>query len=111
MKNIQMIRMADRFRKKEEQKTTSEVGSANKFVNRQSSLVKRNTGSLESGQMKAVASPATSQMSQPQHDLCPIHGKPMDVIDVTTRERCCSSCALFGSNKGHDVRPEAEVLD
>ena len=35
----------------------------------------------------------------------------MDVIDVTTKERCCSSCALFGNHKGHDVRPEAEVLD
>lgn len=47
----------------------------------------------------------------PQHDLCPIHGKPMDLINVTCKERTCSNCALFGAHKGHDVRPEQEVLD
>lgn len=47
----------------------------------------------------------------PQVDLCPIHGKPLDVICVTCKERTCSNCALFGSHKGHDVRPEQEVLD
>jgi hypothetical protein len=35
----------------------------------------------------------------------------MDLINVTTKERTCSSCALFGQHKGHDVRPEQEVLD
>ena len=48
---------------------------------------------------------------QPQVDLCPIHGKPLDLINVTTKDRTCSSCALFGAHKGHDVRPEQEVLD
>jgi hypothetical protein len=45
------------------------------------------------------------------HSLCPIHGKPMDLISVTSRERTCSSCALFGATKGHDVRPEHDVMD
>lgn len=35
----------------------------------------------------------------------------MDLINVTCKERTCSNCALFGAHKGHDVRPEQEVLD
>lgn len=35
----------------------------------------------------------------------------MDVISITSKERICSNCALFGAHKGHDVRPEQEVLD
>ena len=42
----------------------------------------------------------------PAVDLCPIYGKPLDLVDVDTKERICSSMALFGKSKGHDVREE-----
>lgn len=43
--------------------------------------------------------------------MCAIHGKPLDIISVTSKERICTNCALFGAYKGHDVRPEQDVLD
>ena len=58
------------------------------------------------GMPHLIQDPATRMV-----DMCPIHGKPLDVICVTCKERTCSNCALFGAHKGHDVRPEQEVLD
>ena len=43
-------------------------------------------------------------------DLCPIHKIKIDIIDIDTKERICSSCALFGPNKGHDIRMEQDVI-
>ena len=133
MKNFQMIKMADKFRKAEERKSSeasAASGSANKFApmaggrfeQRSSTLTKKmSTGIADGGvpQSKSAIAPLSCldkkqldrEQAMPQQDLCPIHGKPLDVICVTCKERTCSNCALFGAHKGHDVRPEQEVLD
>ena len=58
-----------------------------------------------------MAATMGQQPQAPMVDMCPIHGKPMDLISVTSKERICASCALFGAHKGHDVRPEQEVIE
>ena len=55
--------------------------------------------------------PEPVPVTAPTHNLCKQHGKPLDVICITCKERICSNCALFGNHKGHDVRAEQEVLD
>ena len=46
----------------------------------------------------------------PKIELCEEHGKPLDLVCITTRKRICSKCALFGSHKGNDVREHEDVM-
>lgn len=43
--------------------------------------------------------------------MCLEHGKPRDLICVPCKIKCCDTCALFGSHKGHDVRQRTETLN
>ena len=44
-----------------------------------------------------------------EEDLCPLHKKKLDIVDLTSCERICAKCALFGEHKTHVFREEAEV--
>ena len=124
MKNFQMIKMAKKFLDKQGGQPDSGA-AANKFAPMQGRFDSRSStmgakpkmggGAMAEAKPPAMREtmPSTMPTAIPQqtHDLCPIHGKPLDVICVTCKERTCSNCALFGSHKGHDVRPEQEVLD
>lgn len=43
--------------------------------------------------------------------MCLEHAKPRDLICVQCRKRCCDTCALFGSHKGHDVWQQARTME
>ena len=47
----------------------------------------------------------------PPGNLCATHKKPLDLVSITSRERICSNCALFGVHKGHDIKEETAVLE
>lgn len=40
----------------------------------------------------------------PTPELCPQHGRPLELICVVDKQRVCAQCALFGTHRGHDVR-------
>lgn len=42
---------------------------------------------------------------------CIEHKRKLEIICITDRMRICSTCALFGSHKGHDVRMEPDVVN
>ena len=44
-------------------------------------------------------------------DMCPEHNRKLEIICIQCRVRICSTCALFGAHKGHDVRMEQEVVN
>ena len=44
-------------------------------------------------------------------DLCAEHNRKVEIICIQDRTRICSTCALFGAHKGHDVRMEQEVVN
>lgn len=125
MKNFQMIKMAQKFMKKQDEQNKSvNQDAGNKFAPMQRADTRASTfkgkttahnimneGMQQNQSMSANKVLDLVRPAGQQHDLCPIHGKPLDVICVTCKERTCSNCALFGVHKGHDVRPEQEVLD
>ena len=41
---------------------------------------------------------------------CNEHGRKLELICLDHKCRICASCALFGSHKGHNYRPEEEIL-
>ena len=43
-------------------------------------------------------------------DLCPEHGRKLEIICIQDRVRICANCALFGTHRGHDIRMEHEVV-
>ena len=43
-------------------------------------------------------------------ELCEEHNRKVEIICIQDRMRICSTCALFGQHKGHDVREEQEVV-
>lgn len=43
--------------------------------------------------------------------MCLEHGKPRDLICVGCRKKCCDTCALFGSHKGHDVWQHTKTME
>lgn len=46
----------------------------------------------------------------PAEDQCEEHKRKLEIICIQDRMRICSTCALFGAHKGHDVRMEHEVV-
>lgn len=46
----------------------------------------------------------------PAEDQCEEHNRKLEIICIQDRMRICSTCALFGAHKGHDVRMEHEVV-
>lgn len=56
-----------------------------------------------------VAAPANPK--DEDDDLCAEHGRKLEIICIQCRQRICSTCALFGAHKGHDVRMEQEVVN
>lgn len=42
--------------------------------------------------------------------MCLEHGKPRELICVKCRKKCCDTCALFGSHRGHDVRQQNDTM-
>ena len=42
---------------------------------------------------------------------CEEHNRKLEIICIQDRMRICSTCALFGVHKGHDVRMENEVVN
>ena len=42
--------------------------------------------------------------------MCEEHQRKLEIICIQDRMRICSTCALFGQHKGHDVRTEQEVV-
>ena len=42
--------------------------------------------------------------------MCPEHNRKVEIICIQDRMRICSTCALFGAHKGHDVREEQDVV-
>ena len=46
----------------------------------------------------------------PVLEMCPQHGRPLELICADDKQRVCAQCALFGSHKGHDVRQEEDVV-
>ena len=43
--------------------------------------------------------------------MCLEHGKPRELICVDCRKKCCHTCALFATHKGHDVREQGETMN
>ena len=43
-------------------------------------------------------------------EMCGEHQRKLEIICIQDRTRICSTCALFGQHKGHDVRMEQEVV-
>lgn len=43
--------------------------------------------------------------------MCLEHAKPRDLICVGCRKKCCDTCALFGSHKGHDVWQRTKTME
>ena len=61
---------------------------------------------------KVVAEPATQPKDQEKpEDMCEEHSRKLEIICIQDRMRICSTCALFGQHKGHDVRMEQEVVN
>ena len=54
---------------------------------------------------------AKAQPEEEEDDMCPEHGRKLEIICIQCRVRICSTCALFGGHKGHDVRMEQEVVN
>ena len=44
-------------------------------------------------------------------EFCMEHNRKLEIICIQDRMRICSTCALFGGHKGHDVRMEPEVVN
>ena len=42
--------------------------------------------------------------------FCREHGRKLEIICLDHKCRICTNCALFGSHKNHDVKPEEEVF-
>jgi hypothetical protein len=43
-------------------------------------------------------------------NICPEHGRVLEIVCLEDRCRICSNCALFGDHKSHNIKPEGEVL-
>ena len=43
-------------------------------------------------------------------DVCEEHSKKLEIICIQDKMRICSTCALFGFHKGHDVRMADDVI-
>ncbi len=43
-------------------------------------------------------------------NICPEHGRVLEIVCLDDRCRICSNCALFGDHKSHNIKPEGEVL-
>ena len=43
--------------------------------------------------------------------MCLEHNRKLEIVCIQDRQRICSTCALFGAHKGHDVRMEQEVVE
>ena len=44
-------------------------------------------------------------------DMCLEHGKSRELICVDCRKKCCHTCALFATHKGHDVREQEDTMN
>ena len=42
--------------------------------------------------------------------MCPEHNKPMEIVCRDDKLKICSSCALFGSHKNHNVCSEEQLI-
>ena len=62
---------------------------------------------MEESKSAAIVEPQAVEASE---DQCEEHNRKLEIICIQDRMRICSTCALFGSHKGHDVRMEHEVV-
>lgn len=60
----------------------------------------------------AVETPTAAHLGNgaPVEEMCNEHQRKLEIICIQDRVRICSTCALFGQHKGHDVRMEQEVV-
>ncbi len=65
---------------------------------------------MEESKVAVVAEPVAATVAEPAEDQCEEHNRKLEIICIQDRMRICSTCALFGSHKGHDVRMEHEVV-
>ncbi len=101
------MKMAEKYRKKMEESTTQENTQGFKdSVLSSTSNNNRNSVTPSTNQSMGV----TPEVSD-DYDICPIHKRKIEIISITSRERICSQCALFGEHKNHDIRMEQDVLD
>lgn len=62
---------------------------------------------------KAMEEQKVVEAAEPEvatEDQCEEHNRKLEIICIQDRMRICSTCALFGAHKGHDVRMEHEVV-
>ena len=43
-------------------------------------------------------------------EICPSHGRPLEVVCVDHKVKICTNCALFGDHKSHDIRNVEDVF-
>lgn len=43
-------------------------------------------------------------------NMCREHNRKLEVVCLEHKCRICANCALFGTHKGHDIKPEEDVL-
>lgn len=63
---------------------------------------------LEETKVKPKGADGVSTLEEEQ---CAEHQRKLEIICIQDRIRICSTCALFGQHKGHDVRMEHEVVN
>ena len=52
-----------------------------------------------------ISSPSFNQMER-----CSVHKKKLEIVCLLDKARICSSCALFGEHRTHQVLPVEEVV-
>ena len=46
-------------------------------------------------------------LNEPQ--ICLVHQKPLDIVDLVDMQRICSKCAIFGDHRGHQFRSLEQI--
>jgi hypothetical protein len=98
-KNFALIRLAEKQSKQKFSASTVVVQSDNsgRFQDRAAKM----SSSMET--LKIGSSGLVEEM-------CPEHGRKLEIVCIQDRKRICANCALFGSHKNHDIRQESEVM-
>ena len=118
-RNFALIRLAERTaerqRKEQEEQAKKQTDddaaaqvAAKEIEELQAQIAKAEEEKKAAEAVKVAAKPKPEDEDE---DMCPEHGRKLEIICIQCRVRICSTCALFGAHKGHDVRMEQEVVN
>ena len=124
-RNFALIRLAERTleRQRKEQEEIAAKKEAERAAQQASEQeiaeLQKQIADAEDAKGKAIEEQKrASFIEQPEagagvlpEEHCDEHNRKLEIICIQDRMRICSTCALFGQHKGHDVRMEPEVVN